>query len=183
MARELMSKRILNAEQRAALGAVVAESAYLEHLIEKTIEYLARMRAGELEILVSKNIMLGAKINILEGLALKRVKSKRRKEKLLSLTKRMKDNNTERRNAVHGIWWHTEAVGIINRAMGVTGEPEAKHSSGGKISAKAMMGLADKISATNRDLLVFSIENWLAPARARRLRKALSKSEQSPPTR
>lgn len=168
-----LSREILNATQLAALGAIVAESAYLEHLIEMSISYLSKLDAKHLEVLVPKSMMLGSKINILGKLADNKLRSKKRKAEFEALINDMKNNNTERRNAVHGTWWHTVEANVI-------GQPEAKHSSGGKISAEAMLKLADKISVTYWGLLDVLILNWLEPQHRKKRQRELAKLRKLP---
>lgn len=173
--REVLSKVVLDDPQRAALGAVVAESSYLEAQIEMWLARLARIRPEDLEILVPRSAMLGTKINILSKLGEKRLRSKKKQKEFHDIVHRITNHNTERRNSVHGTWWHTKAKGIIDAARGLRGDPEARHASGGRISAREMMKLADKISETYWDLFDFGIANWLVPARVRALKRAQSK--------
>jgi hypothetical protein len=179
-----ISRIVLKPQQLASLGAVVAESAYLEDMVGYLIGELTRMKKEQLDLFLAK-AMLHAKIELLAEIGALRLKSRRRKERFAKIISDLKANNSERVTAVHGVWVpeYPHPINSLSQLMGPFADVSAKHPRGPKMSASKLDKLADKISAGQGELLEFATKAWLnhstkrALLRARqRVAKALAKS-------
>jgi hypothetical protein len=188
MVRVALSRITLKPEQLAALGSVVAESTYLESLVDSMIGYLAKLTDKQRNILLNK-AMLNAKLEILAELGAMRLKSTRRKKVFSKIISELKSNNSERIIAVHGVWTPVltrpapTAPTRLADLLAPMGEAEATHSRGSKMTAGNLDKLAEKISKGFWDLSEFNSKVWIRQSVKRKMVKALLKSRglQSPP--
>jgi hypothetical protein len=172
----------ISTEELAALGAVVAESAHLEAMIDRMLVEITRLKQAEYDLLVS-GAMLGRKVELLRDLGLLKWKSKRKGEAFRAVINQVSEVNGKRATAVHGLW---EPVGgmtveimttIILRGLKPSSIPQrqAIHKKRGKVvtlDAEELMGLADAILLAKRDLAQFWRLNWQQPRILRRLQAA-----------
>lgn len=98
-----MIKMLLSDAQRAALGTIVAESASLEATLDVIICSLTGLSEAQFRILVGGQ-MFGRKIELAKDLALLRLKSKAKINRLTDLFSRLASLNSERNIVVHGTW-------------------------------------------------------------------------------
>lgn len=152
---EPLSLAVLHTTQLAALGSVVAESAYLERLIEVIISLLANVDQGTREIFLHR-AMIGAKIDLMAELAKRKLKTKKRKVQFENIVSNINRCNEQRIVAVHGIWWPTKPI----LGKNLSGEARAATSRGGVITTRGLEKLAKEISDCHWALFGFYREVW-----------------------
>jgi hypothetical protein len=166
--RRLVSQQILTEEQLAALGSVVAESTYLESLVDIVIGRLAHLTKPQRVALLRK-AMFQSKLEIMAELAEAKLKSVSRKKKFAVIVSRLKAANSTRVNAVHGIWWHTSTpLTIAQRGEAIALHPRSGQT---KLAASNLMKVAEEISDVHNALFFFYAETWAAPARVRQAKR------------
>ncbi len=161
--RIMLSKAHCEPELLASIGAIAAESAYLERFIETVILGLAKL-PPEVGPLVCKG-MIDAKIDLLRELGnIKLKRFPRRKAKFAEIISELKRTNGERSIAIHGIWhggmFH--GAGLLNFTFtpaqatkkGKLGHPEAT------MTATRAHKLSHEISEAHHDLHEFAYRTW-----------------------
>lgn len=183
MLRFVLSRQILKPDQLAALGSVVAESTYLESLVDSMIGHLARLTESQRNIIL-KRAMLHVKLEVLRELGDLKLKSAPRKSDFLKLISRLMAHNDERVTAVHGVWtpivreWRPGFK--LSDFLVPSGDAEARHSRG-TITASRLDKLAEKISNGFWDLSDFNTKVWLRTSARKKVVRALMKSRRLPP--
>lgn len=172
----------LTTEQLAALGRITLESAYLERLVDTLIMEIAKLSDEQFRALLP-GAMLAAKLEILNNLAILKLKSKSKKEKIGSIISKLKHLNSQRTIAIHGQWQSLEKISFADFAKGDSiriGNAEATHVRGNrqpsKLHVSKLQDIADGISEYCNQLADFCLLLWIRPAAVRRLRKELSKA-------
>lgn len=172
----------LTTEQLAALGSIAMESAYLEDLVDMLIGEIAKLSDAQFRALLP-GAMLAAKLGILNDLAILKLKSKAKKEKISSIITNLKHLNSQRTTAIHGQWTSLERLSFADIAKGASftvGNAEAIHVRGkkqpSKLHASRLQDIADGISEYRDQLFHFCLQSWIRPAAIRSARKSLSKS-------
>lgn len=148
----------------AAIGSIVLESAYLERYIETMLYRLTRLSRPLGHPLIEKG-MMDAKLEALKEIC--RSKLARRPKHFAELSDIISDlrqNNTDRSIAVHGVWTPevTYKPGLFGEA--VFGPPRASkrkgHQGDAIMTAARAMELAKDISDGHSALHAFSKRTW-----------------------
>lgn len=143
--RRALAREALTSKQLEALGCIVAELCYLERTIEMCIGALAGIDEKIKKLLLGR-AMIAAKIDLLNDLANARLDTEDHKKQLTEIIRRLRDCNSERVTAVHGIWFPVgEPVG----------RARAHHASGRIMTVDALEKLETKINAAHWDLFQF----------------------------
>ena len=165
----VLSRLILKPEQLAALGSVVAESTYVEMLVDGMICRLAKLKPQQFSAFLG-GAMLQRKLEVLEQLGEPHIKSARRKAAFKKLMLELRDGNTERTKAVHGVW----LFAIEGNTLKLD-KAEATHTRRGKIAARDLEQLANRISNGFWALSDFDAKVWQRPAARRRVLRSKSR--------
>lgn len=173
----------LTTEQLAALGSIAMESAYLEDLVDMLIGEITKLSDEQLRAILP-GAMLAAKLDILKNLAVLKLKSKSKQQKISSIIAELKHLNGQRTIAIHGQWQSLQKFTLADIANGLAieiGNAEATHVRGNKQPAKLNAGklqdIADGISEYRDQLFHFWLDILIRPAAIRSARKSRSKSQ------
>jgi hypothetical protein len=99
-----MFERILTTKQLAALGAVVAEAARIESILDGMLQYLSKLTPAQYAAFNSGTTMLGRKIEILRVFGEESLLTEKRRAALNRILDSIAELNRERVVFVHGQW-------------------------------------------------------------------------------
>jgi hypothetical protein len=164
-----MGRSLLTKEQLAALGAITLESAQLE----QTIDFVIRACMEDFEVLIedlTKNRMLGQKIDLLKMCGQGKLRGKRRKKILKEFTGLMDHCKllvSRRAIVVHGSWQPEGGMKMNDMIQIMMGKwkpraAEAKHKKG-LMKAEKLEALAEDIAKIDSELKLFGIKYGVAP--------------------
>lgn len=165
--RHILSTSFCDQTLLANIGSIAAESAYLEQFVETMLYRLTKL-TREMGYPIIETPMLGGKLDLLSQIV--KVKLKRRKKRLAQFAKivsDIKNSNSERITAIHGLWLPANpipAVGIINRVRerrnavavkrGRLDKPDTK------LTAERAAKVAVAIYESHVELRDFALETW-----------------------
>lgn len=98
----MLSVMFCNRELLAAIGSIAAESTYLEQTVEDAITRLSGLPSDGVSCIMPT--MIGGKLDLLLHLGKARLRTKSRRQQFSDLMSHIKNSNTERILAVHGVW-------------------------------------------------------------------------------
>jgi hypothetical protein len=161
----LTTSRLLTLEQRAALGDVVAESAYLESNLDMFIGVLTKLNESQFEALLSGQ-MLGRKLQIVKEIGVPKIRSQKGKAEFAEIVDALSSAITDRNAVVHGIWGGPGGMWKLSWIFGpVTGPVLATHrKKGGKVRtvpAERIADIAEKIRAGHTKLFNYFVEVFI----------------------
>lgn len=175
----MQSRRVLTEKQLAAIGSVAVESSYLESLIEGLIGQLSGLRPEVLKVFSGNAAMMGGKIEILGKLGTLKLRSKKRKHEWAKIISELKEANTERAIAIHGIWERIEPTNELRHLLlgfAPTGEAQAIHKNAPILPAARIDKLATRINSAYDRLWAFYVDVWHAAWLRRFLREERKRS-------
>jgi hypothetical protein len=165
-----MIEILLSAEQRAALGTIVAQSAGLEATLDILICSLTGLSEAQFRILVGGQ-MIGRKLELAKDLALLKLKSKAKISRLTDLFSRLVSLNSKRNTVVHGTWGTKEGGARLSWLFSAQQPPaEDIHAvlkkRGAKlqtVSSTKLDEIATKLSEANSELFSFLMDEFIQP--------------------
>jgi len=174
----------LTEKQLVAIGAIAVESAYAEATVDMLLSSLTKLNPDQLAVLLP-GAMLNAKLDMLLGLGMPTLKSKKRKDEFKEIISGLKYWNSQRNIAIHGLWRNKNGglrrIGDFLLQNPATGNSEVVHKKRSKqpttLSASKLESIYKGIDESNSKLFVFFISPLMRVA----ARQAAAKSRTKPP--
>jgi hypothetical protein len=153
----------LTEKQLASLGRIAVQSAYLEETIDRMLQALTKLDRKQMRILQPRG-MFQTKLDILKSLWDLKLRTKIHKDQLNKIVEDIRNANSDRVKAIHGIW-RSKSYGAIASLMNLEpdGNAEAIHGSGAPLSAQKMEQLATRLENAHIALAAFYAENRIIP--------------------
>jgi len=167
----MLTKFMLTVEERAAIGDLVAASAWLESVVGILIEQLAKLERHAFGALV-EGAMLGKKLEALQTLGDYRIESESMKEEFHSLLERARSLNSERNIVVHGQWQPKGGASLGDYFGWQPGEKpmefvQTRRIKGDKsLDASRVVVLGEEFHLLGDELLMFGILHFIGEASA-----------------
>lgn len=160
---------MMTAEQRAALGSVVGNSAALEQLIDLCLVLFLGLTTQDLVVLVGERT-LGPKIELVREIGTKKFRSARKQSHFKAIMDRIASLNGERNAAVHGTWQPVGGFTFLYLAFEFGNNPtspveaiKTRRGKEQKILGARLQRLSEEISEAEDALREFVNKNWIRP--------------------
>lgn len=176
MSRQMLSTLYCDSKLQAAIGSIAVESAYLERYIETMLYALTKISRDIGQPMI-EGTMIGSKLDLLLHVGkVKLAKRPKRLKQFCDLMSRIKQANTDRTIAIHGVWQPEIQNWLRAYAMMDFGKPVATKRGKGqdtKMSAERAMKIAGEISELHYELHDFAEQTWRTVFPQIRFRKAV----------
>jgi hypothetical protein len=151
---------MMTAEDRASLGSLAMESAYLEGTLDDLVVKLSGMKPMQAE-LVFAGRMMDSKLELVKQLGTQKLRSKKRKAELSGLIADLKHLNGERVTAIHGIWSMPGVLSIAAAGNDPTAyHPPVARKKNSTLRGDRLRDIAVRISIGREHLRIFSLKVW-----------------------
>ena len=162
----MLSRAFCDAQLREAVGSIAIESAYLERFIETMLYALTKLKRDMGYPIVEAG-MIGSKIDLLTQVGkVKLAKRKRRLKQFTELISNIKQANTDRVTAVHGLWLpeHHNYLRMITLGQSKIPARASKRNKDGTPDTTLDEGraakIAERISQLHQELHDFAEQAW-----------------------
>jgi hypothetical protein len=148
----MVSHPVLSNEHLAAIGALVVESSNLEMFLDGMLCVMLRLKKQQYDLLLD-GAMMQRKLNLLHDLGTLRLRSKKRKLQLTAIIGELKQCNSQRVAAVHGIWESKDGrlnqlKVLMDNVNGIPQPPKKAIATKERLNQKALQLDADKVEET-----------------------------------
>jgi len=170
----------LTDKQLAAIGRIAVNSAQIDMWVDIVLSYVTGLTEDQLKV-IQPQAMLGTKLDVLSTLGKQKLKSKKRQMEFDKIISAIKQTNSHRVTAIHGIWQRENGNTLSSILMGAAPDGKSKAIRKGSkqpivLKADKLDAIADEMQEQPRILMRFFMEVWIKPAARKSVAKARAKS-------